>query len=118
VRRRRDASRVTRRRVDLDALEGCPERRPQGLESLARATPVVGEPEPEHAQAVIRSCRDCAEILSIQAQGGTATPPDRRGHGRLAMTDATTDGSSAVASAKPPVKHIPTTPTPGPPHSR
>ena len=34
------------------------------------------------------------------------------------MTDATTDGSSAVASAKPPVKHIPTTPTPGPPHSR
>jgi len=72
VRRRRDARRVARRRVDLDPLEGCPRRRPQGLESLRRATPVVGEPEPEHAQVVIRSCRDCGEVLSIQAQGGHA----------------------------------------------
>jgi hypothetical protein len=84
VRRRRDASRVARRRVDLDPLEGCPERRPQRLEPLRRATPVVAEPEPEHAQAVIRSFHDCGEILSIQAQGGTATLPDWRGHVRLA----------------------------------
>src|SRR5664280_1379225 len=33
------------------------------------------------------------------------------------MTAASTAGSSAVASAKPPVKHMPTTPTPAPPHS-
>jgi hypothetical protein len=84
VRRRRDASRVARRRVDLDPLEGCPERRPQRLEPLRRATPVLGEPEPEHAQAVIRSFHDSGEILSIQAQGGTATLPDWRGHVRLA----------------------------------
>src|SRR5665811_806899 len=31
-------------------------------------------------------------------------------------TGATTTGSTAMARAKPPEKHIPTTPTPGPPH--
>jgi NADPH:quinone reductase-like Zn-dependent oxidoreductase len=77
-------SRIARRRVDLDPLEGCPQRRPEGLESLRRATPVVGEPQPEHAQAVSGSFPDGGQILSIQAQGGTATLPDWRGHDRLA----------------------------------
>jgi len=84
VRPQRDTSRVARRRVDLDTLEGCPERRPQGLESFRWSTPVVGEPEPEHAQVVIPSCPDRGEVLGTQTQGGTATLPDWRGHGRLA----------------------------------
>ena len=80
----RAISRVARRKVDLDPLKGCSERRPQGLRSPQRATPVVGEPQPQHAQAVTRSFRDCGEIRSIQAQGRTTTPSDWRGQGRLA----------------------------------
>ena len=33
-------------------------------------------------------------------------------------TGASISGSVDIASANPPVKHIPTAPTPGPPHSR
>ena len=33
------------------------------------------------------------------------------------VTGATTEGSVIMASAKPPVKHMPTAPTPLPPHS-
>ena len=85
VRRWRDACRVARRRVDLDPLEGCPERRSEGLESLRRAASVIGEPETEHAQAaLIRSFRDHGQILSIQAEGGTATLPDWRWEDGLA----------------------------------
>jgi len=32
-------------------------------------------------------------------------------------TEASTAGSTAIASANPPVKHMPTAPTPGPPYS-
>ena len=32
-------------------------------------------------------------------------------------TGASTAGSTAIASANPPVRHMPTAPTPGPPHS-
>jgi hypothetical protein len=41
----------------------------------------------------------------------------RQRQGGLDSTGATTDGSVIIARAKPPVKHMPTAPTPLPPHS-
>ena len=54
--------------------------RPQSSvsERIPLRASVIGEPETEHAQAVIRSFRDHGQIVSIQAQGGTATLPDWR----------------------------------------
>jgi hypothetical protein len=40
-----------------------------------------------------------------------------RGSDGCDSTGATTDGSVIIARAKPPVKHMPTAPTPLPPHS-
>jgi len=80
------------------------ERRPQGLEPLRRATAVVGEPEPEHAKVVIRPGCDRGKVLRIQTQGARPRFPIGPGMAGWLMTDATTGGSSAVASAKPPAE--------------
>jgi hypothetical protein len=44
-------------------------------------------------------------------------PLSRSGKDGCDSTGATTDGSVIIARAKPPVKHMPTAPTPLPPHS-
>ena len=43
--------------------------------------------------------------------------PTGNGSDGWASTGATTEVSTIIASAKPPVKHIPSAPTPGPPSS-
>ena len=43
--------------------------------------------------------------------------PTGNGSEGWATTGATTDGSTIIASANPPVKHMPSAPTPGPPSS-
>jgi len=43
--------------------------------------------------------------------------PNGMGSDGWERTGATTQGSVIIASAKPPVKHMPTAPTPFPPHS-
>ena len=50
---------------------------------------------------------------------GAISNPSGTSNGRLgcATTGASTDVSSIMVSAKLPVKHMPTAPTPGPPHS-
>src|SRR6266511_3154353 len=69
----RDAVRVARRGVDLDALEAVAQLAAQGLEALRGAPLVPGKAQPQDGQP--------------------------------------------LACAKPPVRHMPIAPTPGPPHS-
>ena len=42
--------------------------------------------------------------------------PSGNGSDGCDSTGASTGASASIASANPPVKHMPTTPTPGPPH--
>jgi hypothetical protein len=117
-RRRRDARRVARRRVDLDPLEGGPSvvRRVSNRSGGQPRSLVNRSPSTRR----LSFARSVIVARSSASRPGAARPRSPIGAGMAGwlMTDATTDGSSAVASAKPPVKHIPTTPTPGPPHSR
>ena len=50
-------------------------------------------------------------------EAARAFEPAMSGRDGWATTGATTAGSVIMASAKPPVKHMPTAPTPWPPHS-
>ena len=47
-----------------------------------------------------------------------AAPPTAKGIDGCDSTGATTTSSTIIASANPPLKHMPTAPTPGPPTSR
>ena len=88
---------------------------PQRLEALGEAEGVLAEAQAEHAGTRSGALFDPGQV-------GVGDPdvclvPLREGNGSEGWlsTGARTMSSTIIARAKPPVKHIPTTPTPGPP---
>lgn len=119
VRPGRDGVGVAGGGVDLDGFEGGAQLAAQGGEPLGRAAPIGGEPQPQQAQPTTAGAGlDLGQVGGVQADRG----PLGRGEGGRQpgwlATGASTAGSTAMASANPPVRHMPIAPTPGPPHSR
>ena len=106
---------VTRRRIDLDHLERVAEPLPQGGESLAGYGLVTGEAQTDRAQPVLLGPVDHDLHLGLR-HPGIAPLAGVNGNGTdgWLSTGASTLSSTAAANAKPPVKHMPITPTPGP----
>src|SRR5499427_2664193 len=83
-----------------------------GGEPLSREkrSPSTHSPSLVRAFTLARSAGSRPSAARLRAVTGAGIP------GWLS-TGASTAGSTAMASAYPPVKHMPTAPTPGPPHS-
>jgi hypothetical protein len=65
----------------------------------------------------VRPIRDRGEVITVEPSAARPRLVTGAGRAGWLATAARTDGSTAIARANPPVKHMPTAPTPGPPHS-
>jgi hypothetical protein len=109
-----DAVRVAGREVDLDPLEAIAQLTAKRGEPLAGAAPVGGEAQPEHAQPLPCPRLDRRRSASSRPTAARLRAPRGAGSAGWLTTGASTDASMAMASANPPVKHMPIAPTPGP----
>ena len=112
-----DAVRVAGRRVDLDADEVVAELLLVARPARVGHGPVLREAQPEHAQ-VRRWRRGPSRGRGRRRRGrarASAALPSGNGIDGWLSTGASISSSTAIASAKPPLKHMPTAPTPGPP---
>ena len=105
--------------VELDGDERVAELLAEVLEALGRARAVAREAEAEDLEARRRR----SGRLTIVEVGGRACRSSAcwalvtaDGQRRLRQHRCEHAASVAIARAKPPVKHMPTAPTPGPPH--
>jgi hypothetical protein len=105
---------VARRRVDLDGEEALAQERAQGGEALGGHQRIAGEAQAEHVEV---AGGDSGAAGGIEAEVGAVARGHRQRQGRLRQTGAIIRSSWAIASANPPVRHMPTAPTPGPPPS-
>ena len=98
---------------EVDAQEGVAELAGQRVEAGAdpgpsrSAGPAPGSPPPRFL--------DRREVGGGEIEVGCAPLPTGNGNDGCASTGAATEVSTIIASAKPPVKHIPSAPTLGPP---
>ena len=99
--------------IDLDGDEGLAELAAQRLEAFLEAEGVVAEAQAEDAgPAVVRSLTRARSASEIPMSALNFLESGKGSEGWLS-TGARTTSSTIMASANPPVKHIPTTPTPG-----
>lgn len=75
---------------------------------------VAGEPQPHDRAARRDPLLDHGQVGRGEVDVGLPRRPEGKGTDGCESTGASTDGSTIAASANPPVKHIPTTPTPRP----
>ena len=78
---------------------------------------IAGVTEAEHPTAGFRAGPDDCEVGGGEAEVVGPALPMGNGRDGWATTGATTASSTIIAKAKPPVKHMPRAPTPGPPSS-
>ena len=112
-----DVVRVARRRVDLDRDEVVAELVPVARPARVGHGAVLREAQ-RRARTGRRSRRDPSRGRDRRRRArARASAPCRAANGSdgWLSTGASISSSTAIASAKPPVKHMPTAPTPGPP---
>ena len=94
-----------------------PEQLAEGVEPLGRRHLVPGEPQPEHADPAAATRSSTRSSVGVaDAERPCVGPAPGRGRDGWLSTGATTTSSTIMARANPPVRHMPTAPTPGPPH--
>ena len=101
-------------------LERLAEFAMEGLEAGVRHERVAEEPEADHRKPPPRKApAGAGDLVRRNAHGRRRRFAERAAIGREGWesTGATTAGSVIIARAKLPVKHMPTAPTPLPPHS-
>jgi hypothetical protein len=105
-------------RVDLDRLEAAAELLLERGEALARHLRVGREAQPEHLVVLLLDAPlDRRHLARRDRQRRRRSLLVGSGSAGCDSTGAISAGSTASDSAKFPVRHIPTAPTPGPPSS-
>ena len=106
---------VARRGVELHADEGVAEQLPEVLEALGGLALSPVNRRPRTVQPPRSPLLHPADVLRRESEVPPVGRDTGKGSDGWLRTGATTTLSTIMPSAKPPVKHIPTAPTPGPP---
>ena len=103
--------------LELHADEGVAELTRERVEALARER-VLAEPQAEHLLAGRAPALDDLEVGGGEVEVPRPLRPERRAACSAGTAPGPSTGASTIiARAKPPVKHMPSAPTPGPPSS-
>ena len=106
---------VVVRRVDLDGHEGVAQELTEMGETFGGTQLVAAEAEAEHARALRGPFLHAATSVAERPTSRRRPLVTGKGSEGWLRTGATTTSSTIMARANPPVKHMPTAPTPGPP---
>jgi len=114
-----ETARCSRFWVEFNRFKVFTEFPPICLEPAVRNERVAEEPQSNHGKVLVSEPPFGTSDLSLDASMPDAFGEffPASGSDGCESTGATTLGSVIIANAKPPVKHIPTAPTPRPPHS-
>ena len=104
-----DESSGMARQPSPNACSSAANRSPGDIESSVKRSPS------RHSPSLRMRCWIVAASGSDMPRSRLRAEPSGSGSEGWLATGARTAGSTAAASAKPPVKHMPITPTPGPP---